>query len=333
MFIGKNVKRDLNMDDLISVIVPVFNSEPYLEKCLNSLVRQSHKNIEIITVNDGSTDKSPAILERFAMMDPRIKVLCSENKGLSAARNIGLDGASGDWLMFVDSDDYVEVDYCEHSLENVIRNNAEIGIVSYRKINIDGSVDGPVIPIENNVLTREQTMQRLSVSGLEHFMWNKIFRRDIFEGIRFPEGELWEDIAVFHLLADRAKKVSLSDEQLYNYVRHPGTIMGSNKLRGIKWPYLQNKKQFLFLKKKYPQYADSMHIILSYLGLKYVLQLAERKDPFPILKREQEFLKEIPAPKGFSIKERSAYWLMTKFPRVFYRLIWILYRKKACEDS
>ena len=320
------------MDDLISVIVPVYNTEQYLEKCLSSLVSQSYENIEIIAVNDGSPDGSMTILERFASMDPRIRVIRTENRGLSAARNTGIDAATGEWLMFVDSDDYVEKDFCAHSLENVVRTNAEIGIVSYRMISYDGEIKGPVIPIENAVLTREQIMERLSRIGLEHYMWNKIFRKDMFDGIRFPEGELWEDVAVLHLLLDRAHKVCLSDEQLYNYVRHPGTIMGSNALRGIKWPYLQYKKQYHFFQVKYPKYAASMHSILAALGLHYTIQLAARKDPFSALMTEREFLQEIPCTAFLTWKEKIAYWLMRKFPFVFYQLVWILYRKKACED-
>ncbi len=320
------------MDDLISVIVPVFNTEPYLEKCLGSLIKQSYRNIEIIAVDDGSTDGSRAILERFALMDPRIKAIHIEHDGVSAARNKGLDAASGDWLMFGDSDDYVEEDFCAHALENVVKDNAEIGIFSYRSISLDGKIEGPSIPVEKGVLTREQIMQRLSWISLEHYMWNKIFRRDMFDGIRFPEGELWEDIAVLHLLLDRSHTVSLSDEQLYNYVRRPGTIMGSNTLRGVKWPYLQYKRQYLFFKAKYPKYADSMHTILAILGLRFTIQLAARKDPFSILKTEREFLREIPCAEVFSWKQKILYWLLREFPYVFYWLASIRFRKTARED-
>ena len=321
------------MSDLISVIVPVYNTETYLETCLGSLLRQSYENIEIIAVNDGSTDGSLSVMERFALKDPRMKTVSIENSGLSAARNVGLDMASGDWLMFVDSDDYVDEEFCAHSLENVIKNNAEIGIVSYRRIDPDGGEGGPAIPIENNVLTREQVMKRLSEIGLEHYMWNKIFRKDLFDGIRFPAGELWEDIAVLYLLLDRSHRVSLSDEPLYNYVRHPGTIMGHHMLRSYKWPFLQYEKQYCFFKEKYPQYADNMHDMLAALGLRYATQLAARKDPFSVLEAVREFLKEIPSSKLFSMKEKTAYRLLMLFPRVFYSLIRILYRNKACADG
>ena len=321
------------MEDLISVIVPVYNTEAYLEKCLGSLVRQSYENLEIIAVDDGSTDDSPAILERFARTDPRIKVLRTGNAGVSAARNRGLETASGDWLMFADSDDFAEPEFCAHSLENAVRNNAEIGIVSYRRIDPEGGAHGPMIPIETAVLTRGQALRRLGGIGLEHFLWNKIFKRELFDGIRFPEGELWEDIAVLYLLLDRANRVSLSAEPLYNYVRRPGTIMGSRKLRGIKWPYLQYKKQYLFLKEKYPAYAGPMHTMLADLGLKYGIQLAARRDPFSLLKAEREFLKEIPAPEKFTPKEKAAYRLLTKTPYVFYRLIGSRYRNLAREDD
>ena len=320
------------MDNLISVIVPVFNTEPYLDRCLSSLVKQSYGNIEIIAVDDGSTDGSMTVLKRLALLDSRVKTIHIEHGGVSAARNTGIDAASGDWLMFVDSDDYVEESFCAHSLENVIKNDAEIGIVSYRRISLTGEIEGPAIPIENNVLTREQIMRRLSCIGLEHYMWNKIFRKDIFDGIRFPVGEQWEDIAVLHLLLDRSRRVSLSDEQLYNYIRRPGTIMYSNTLRGIKWPYLQYKKQYLFFKAKYPMYADSMHPLLAALGLKYAIQLAARKDPFSVLNTEREFLQEIPSPKWFSWKKKTAFWLLRRSPHVFYLISWILYRKTARED-
>ena len=317
----------------ISLIVPVFNTEPYLEKCLRSLTEQTYRNIEIIAVNDGSTDGSARILEQFAAADPRIRIISTENRGLSAARNTGICAASGDWLMFVDSDDFADAEYCAHALANVLKNNAEIGIVSYRKILPDGTVSGPAIPIENAVLTKNEILERLSRGGLEHYMWNKIFRKDLFAQIRFPDGELWEDIAILHLLLDRADRVVLSDEPLYNYVRHPGTIMGSHKLRSFKWPYLQYKKQYAFFKEKYPMYAGSQHTVLAITGLRYAFQLAARGDPFPLLWTERQFLREIPAAETFSAKEKAAYRLLTKCPRIFYRVVRILFHRKACEDE
>ena len=213
---------------LISVIVPVYNSEKYLKKCIESILDQTYENIEIILVDDGSTDKSSAICDEYANKDLRISVIHKENGGLSSARNAGLKASCGELIGFVDSDDYIEPTMYEKLKENMDKYGSDIAVCQFYqsyKILTD-LVDG---------LDKEEVYEgKDKFSNLEndnYFMtvvaWNKLYKKDLFKSIKYPEGRLFEDSYIICDILTKAKKVSYINEPLYYYtIRKSG--MGNN---------------------------------------------------------------------------------------------------------
>ena len=199
---------------LISVIVPVFNIEDYIERCLNSLQAQTMKDIEIIVIDDGSTDNSGKICDRFAEQDHRFKVIHKNNEGLSAARNDGLDISKGKYIMFVDGDDWVEPEFCEAPYNVAEETDAEIVIFewAYRKTI---TTQGVNVPAKREISKKELfTRQRESIAVVA---WNKIYKRNLFEGVCYPVGRVCEDRAITHLLIYKAKSIFFLNAVLYYY--------------------------------------------------------------------------------------------------------------------
>lgn len=214
----------------ISVIVPIFNMEEYLERCLNSLVNQTYKNLEIILVNDGSTDKSLEICEKFKKNDSRIKIVNKENGGLSDARNFGLREVSGEYISFIDSDDFIELDMFEYIIEEMNKRNCDIGIC------------GIYIDYENgkNIIKKNDKMEILSstegiiklnsFSSFDMAVWNKIYRKEVIDNIYFPKGKNSEDYFVMVKYFHKAKKIIVLPEAKYHYFQRNNSISRGKKL-------------------------------------------------------------------------------------------------------
>ena len=199
----------------ISVIVPVYNTKEYLSQCLDSLLCQTLKDIEIIIIDDGSTDGSDQLCELYASKDKRIKVLHKQNMGLSAARNYGLEIAVADYVMFVDSDDWVEPNFCETPYRIAVETETEL-IVFLRVWHDKECVKNqPCFPNEGFALKKEVLTQWWQITG--EIVWNKLYHRRMFEEIRFPIGRLSEDTAVTYHLIQKANKVYLLNSFLYHH--------------------------------------------------------------------------------------------------------------------
>lgn len=235
----KDWKKDIDMNkeqkSLISVIVPVYNVEKYLNRCLESVSGQSYRNLEILLINDGSTDKSGIICQEWEKKDPRIHVLHQKNSGLSAARNRGIDEASGEYLFFVDSDDYLSEQTLEALLRELILQEAEIAVC-----NLVYEYEDKKEPKNLEYQIREAAV----VSGREFITWmdqgkytfcevvcNKLYQRSVFDDVRFPVGKVHEDEFVFHRLIYPRKRIACIPLQGYHYWRHTGSITAQNQ-----WP-------------------------------------------------------------------------------------------------
>lgn len=149
------------MDSLISIIVPVYNTENYLEKCLYSLVNQTYKNIEIIIIDDGSPDNSMNIIQKFVLADNRVKVISQKNQGLSGARNTGMNNANGDYIMFIDSDDWIEIDTCEKAINASEKYNADVVFWPYIKEFSDLQKDNYLFD-KTEIIWSEKNINQLS---------------------------------------------------------------------------------------------------------------------------------------------------------------------------
>lgn len=210
----------------ISVIIPVYNAAPYLRECLDSVLNQTYVNLEIMLIDDGSTDGSGALCDAYAVRDGRVRVFHQENRGQSAARNVGLDAMTGDLIAFVDADDVAAPGMLEQLLA-ALNTGADFAICNIRRID-EGGNTLDLCPIGDGVLTREEFLDKL----LEEQAWfyvmpgGKLYRRGIFQNLRFPEGFIYEDEAVLYSIVARCRQIATLSDGLYYYRQHGASTMG-----------------------------------------------------------------------------------------------------------
>jgi glycosyltransferase involved in cell wall biosynthesis len=205
----------------VSIIVPVYNVEKYLTQCMESLVNQTLKDIEIIVVNDGSPDNSIKILEQYEKKYPdMIKVFTTENQGVSHARNYGLDRAKGEYIMFVDSDDFVELDMAEKLYTKAYTDQNDLVMCArFNVYEVEGKAELKrkimnIFSMNQNFRMSERKFELVHASP---FPWDKLFKRSLLSGIRFPEGIRFEDLVVAFEAAVMAENIGIVPEPLYNY--------------------------------------------------------------------------------------------------------------------
>ena len=222
----------MNTKPKISIIVPVYNVENYISKCLKSIINQSYKNLEIIVVNDGSTDRSGHICNYYSKIDKRVILINQKNQGLSMARNNALDIASGEYIGFVDSDDWVESDMFSTLYENAVVHNADIAICNATRI-----FDSEKINLPNKIFlfSKYNNDESIAVytgvnkfnyylSKRDYYVWNKLYKRYLFNNVRFPSGKLFEDIFTTYKLIDNANRIVITTKSMYNYVYRTDSI-------------------------------------------------------------------------------------------------------------
>ena len=213
------------MQPKLSIVVPVYNVEKVIRKALDSLAGQTLEDIEILLVNDGSTDHSEEICREYAEKDSRIRLFSKPNGGLSDARNYGMERASADVIGFVDSDDYVDLDMFECLLRIKNEHGAQIAVGGVRmatyeeEVYLDRAIDG-----EKVFNTHDAMAELLYSKRILNSVCNKIFDRSLFDGITFPFGKLYEDEYVTYRLFDRAEKVAMTDRVFYYYRSNPKSI-------------------------------------------------------------------------------------------------------------
>lgn len=210
------------MKELISIIVPVYNVELYLRECLSSIQNQTYENLEIIIVDDGSTDKSGDICDEFAEKDSRFRVIHQGNAGLANARNVGLREAKGKYIGFVDSDDYIDCKFFEEMYLAAKRSNAYITMCGYR---LFGNADREYAAKAGELERNEAVEMLVKDNAIHSHLWDKLFLKTLFDGIDFPDGKQYEDYAVMHLLFLRTNKLKVIDRILYYYRSREGSIV------------------------------------------------------------------------------------------------------------
>jgi glycosyltransferase involved in cell wall biosynthesis len=242
----------------LSIIVPVYNVELYLPKCLDSIINQTFTDFELILVNDGSTDSSVDICCNYIQKDSRIVLLDKENGGLSSARNLGLSNAKGQYVAFVDSDDWIDLSMYNSMISALEEMNADIVICGQKVVNMNGSLD-VINTIEDSVLYSEEEATKLILKDekIFSFAWDKVYRKELFNNIRYPEGRIYEDTATTYKLFHRTKSVYHINEAYYYYVRRQGSIcyeVGKEVLR-MQHNFLSFYERYLFIK-AHPQYNE-----------------------------------------------------------------------------
>lgn len=259
---------------LISVVVPIYNVEKYLSACIESILSQTYKYIEIILVDDGATDTCPQICDQFSLKDSRIKVIHKKNGGLSDARNIGMNLAKGKFITFVDSDDLLDCKFIEDLFNTMIANEADIAFCDYCKIDencmskVDNSV-GNIIKFSNTECLENLYIPK--THGMEFVAWGKLYKLDLFKKnkIFYPKGKIHEDTFTTYKLCYYANKVVFVDVPRYFYRIRSGSIMSSrfnetrlSKLEAAKeaCSFFQEKGESNLLKLSF---NDFLHSTLS----------------------------------------------------------------------
>ena len=214
--------------DMISVIVPVYNNERYLHQCINSILEQTYTNLEIILIDDGSTDTSSQICDTYGQKDARVKVFHQANSGISVARNVGLDLASGEYIAFVDSDDFLDKNMYKQLMHILEVGNADMAICNFHQIDESGNQFDRPSSIVDEVVEPYLILERLAEKrGWVYIVvWNRLYKRKVFENVRFPVDKLHEDERVALPIYTACKKVALTASAYYYYRINPNSIMG-----------------------------------------------------------------------------------------------------------
>ncbi|MGO2891442.1 glycosyltransferase family 2 protein [Enterococcus devriesei] len=287
----------------ISIIVPIYNVEKYLKRTIDSILSQSFEDFELVLVNDGSTDSSGEICDEYARRDERIKVVHKNNGGVSSARNTGLITASGRFIGFVDSDDYIAEDMYELLYNNLIKENADLSICGIYDV-----YEGKVLEEKGNqylIKNREETVEMILESKIISVNpVNKLYKKDLFLGVSYPEGSITEDAAVMFFLLEKAKKIVIDTTQKYYYYHRENSIttkpFSRSDMKTIEvW---QNNEKYIA--EKYPQYLSVAHTRVCWANLIVLDKLIMSENDY--LSEQKKIVKFIR--KNFSFIIKNAYF-------------------------
>lgn len=243
----------MKKNSLVSIIIPVYNVEDYLQQCIDSLLVQSYSELEIIMIDDGSTDQSPQICDDNQRKDSRIKVIHKQNGGAASARNAGLDTVTGDYICFIDSDDYVKYNYVERLLYSLDKNDADVSVCAYQYLYKN------VIEHERmnsiGVVSEKEFIRRFLVDWKCGLLWNKMFKASLMQNVRFEEGHKIDDEFFTYKAIMNADKIVVIDEELHIYRMRASSVMqskGTNyeKMLQDRFEYLTQR--YLDVTKQYP---------------------------------------------------------------------------------
>lgn len=253
-------------EELVSVVVPIYKVEQFIEKCIKSIINQTYKSIEIILVDDGSPDNCGKICDEYATKDERIKVIHKENGGLSDARNAGINIANGTYITFIDSDDYVDEKFIEILLQIIKRSNAKISMCGIKKVYNNGRESEDIEIPDEKILTGKEMILRLGDYPISNIVaWNKLYNINLFEKIRYPKGKIHEDEFTTYKLLYECKKVAITNEKLYYYMQNEGSITNQkfNKSRLDIIQALEERSEFFKNKKEKDLYLSTLNKYLE----------------------------------------------------------------------
>ncbi len=211
------------MSELISIIVPVYKVEKYLKRCIDSIINQTYKNLEIILVDDGSPDNCGQICDEYAEKDSRIKVIHKENHGVSAARNTGIDIAAGEYLGFVDSDDWIEKDMYELLYYAIKKHSVKMSCAGRYSVNQNKKTKF-CYRKEEAISSEEMLIKIFKQKECDISIWDKLYHRSLFDNIRFPVGKRHEELAIIHKIIFSAERIAVINRPLYNYRQIPSSF-------------------------------------------------------------------------------------------------------------
>lgn len=320
-------------EKLVSVIVAVYNIEEYLPRCVDSILAQTYENLEIVLVDDGSQDRSGSICDAYAEKDRRVKVIHKKNGGLSDARNAGMDAASGEYIGFVDGDDWIEPDMYRAMYYACEREKAQVAACRYKQITKSGVIDGSA---GNSVsLSRDEALE-IYVCGDDRYLiynsvWSKLFVRDLVGDMRFPVGKNSEDIMFTTRAFCRMERLAYLDEAYYNYVLdREGSIMneraGERRLKD-EIPFWQEQIAY-FREAGMPELADKASYHFYRRLLFYYVDFMENKKTrvfaqkiVRLLRADKGKIRGIYKKDYVAMGDRARMKLVLWLPGVYYRVV------------
>ena len=310
-------------DSLISVIVPIYNVERYLEKCILSIQCQTHRDLEIILSDDGSTDHSGVICNHFATLDSRIRVIHKINGGLSDARNAGIEVASGSYYMFVDSDDFIAPDTIEKLYLAATEHDCEIAVCNIVRTFDDGTTEPFYHPVDQLTVwvgqQRFETLKQPSVC-------NKLFRAELFKDVRFPKGKFYEDTFVYHVLAYKARQIVLTGHDGYFYLSRRDSILGQPKYTDRYFDFIEAvyTRMSYLLEHNVPHYGEEACLSLyaaAANGEKYIQKTEQNVAKFRQMRSWYQIAyQQLMKSPQTGIKQKFRLILLRYFPRIHNRL-------------
>lgn len=312
---------------LVSIIVPVYKSEPFIRKCLDSLVNQTYKNLEIIIVDDGGPDLCGLICDEYSAKDERITVMHQENKGVAESRNLGLRIATGDYLFFVDSDDWVELNAISLAMGFIQEQRADILCFGFDEVYLSGEIITRVIDRPRELGKKQVIEELIAETGVvRNCLWNKLFARELFNDIVFPSTKSGSDSAISCLLFHRAGKIYAIDSVLYHYRIRTDSIMSERFLiKGVSNVILAWTGRLDFLEQEYPSLVDFQ---LSKIIREMIVGLVIlKKDPaYPRFREDAVlFISKNKARMKYIANYSRIVWLYYYCRPLTFLYIWIRY--------
>lgn len=313
--------------DLISVIVPVYQVEDYLKRCVDSITKQTYENLEIILVDDGSPDRCGEMCEAYAKQDSRIRVLHQKNGGLSAARNAGIEAANGSFLAFVDSDDFIAGDFIEALYKALISTNSDISQCKYEYVTGD-LITKAKEPGKIRILSGKQMLVEMyDYEGAYNVVaWNKLYKRSLFQKIRYPNGKIHEDEATSYRLFYEAEKVAFLDRYLYGYFTSPSSITRNEfKRNRLDWAWALERRMEFYREKEEREllrltikaYMDGVIALYKNCRIYLADSKTEQKELFKKVKAAK---KELGQCGGVSLRTSLGYSLFIAFPSLYCKI-------------
>lgn len=218
------------MSNIISIIVPIYNVEEYLERCIDSILSQSYNNIEVILVDDGSVDNSKVICCSYAERDERIKVIAKKNEGPAEARNVALRYAKGDYITFIDADDFVSNDYISYLYKLIKKHDADIACCNTSIFKKGNTVKVKKhIKYEKIMCVDDALCQMLYEKNFSNSVWGKMYKKELFKDISFPKGKIFEDMFTTYKVFMVSNKIVYGNQEKYFYMKHDKSIMNTTK--------------------------------------------------------------------------------------------------------
>lgn len=311
---------------LISVIVPIYNVERYLPKCIESIINSTYSNLEILLIDDGSTDQSAQICSNFTKIDNRILVVTKENGGLSSARNLGLDRAKGEFICFVDADDFIHPEMIKVLYKQLADGNTDFAYCQYTKVYENESVQYSNIPQSYTVEEKDRDMafQTLLSEELEiKLAWNKLYRAELFKNLKYKEGYLHEDEFLIHHLLGKIKKINVS---LYYYLQRQNSIMGNLSLKRVEHTIQAYEDRISFIKSKQElkKYTDQSILMLLSTCKRLYITSRTCKNNLELRQINNEI--EADFVKWYSYISHNKLRFSDKLFKFSSELFWILYK-------